>query len=334
MNRRQFNQRLLCATTALLGAPVSGCVTQMNKESDIAGARHERVILTHGSATLETDPGLGGSLSGFRIGQTKILRPTPMNTGEITDTASFPLIPIVNRIPGGEFVFEGRRVDLEGNFMGLPDFIHGHGWRSSWSLVDRTEARATIEFEHLPGRWPWHYRGRQVVELRPDGYRHTLLVENLSAENMPAALGFHPYFPTTENTKLTFEFEGHWINNEWGHAIRQQLGPSRKDFRSGADLIDTVMTDATHYGWDGRARLTEPGRPDIEITASPKCRNLHVFFPPNGDFVAIEPTSGRSNPFNVGPVEYETLIPGASFEVWMDVAVIAQSESVPLKRSG
>ena len=281
----------------------------------------EPLVLRRAGATLEIDPALGGSLRAFRIKQTEILRPLPQRSDDITVTASFPLIPIVNRIPDGKFEFEGRQIDLEGNFMGLPDFIHGHGWRSAWSMVSQTDTRAVFEFQHFPGRWPWHYRGQQTVVLRQDGFRHTLRVRNLSDTNMPAALGFHPYFPTTENTILSFDFAGHWVNNEWGHAIRREPGPGRKDFAAGADLIDTVMTDATHYGWGGQARLSEPGRPDTLITASANCPNLHVFFPPNGNFVAIEPTSGRSNPFNVGPVEYETLAPGESFEIWMDVAV-------------
>lgn len=306
----------------------------MNEEVDATRAATKQAVLSRGAATLEIDCALGGSLRSFRLGQTDILRATPKSSMEITETASFPLIPIVNRIPDGKFEFEGRQIDLEGNFMGLPDFIHGHGWRSPWSMTALTKDHASFEFEHLPERWPWHYRGQQIVDLRPDGYRHTLRVENLSDSNMPAALGFHPYFPTTPRTQLRFDFEGHWLNNEWGHAIEQKQGPGRKDFATGADLIDTVMTDATHYGWNGEARLSEPGRHDIQITASPNCPNLHVFFPPKGDFVAIEPTSGRSNPFNVGPIEYEVLAPGASYEIWMDVALLNQSSATPLKRSG
>ncbi len=322
MNRRQFNHRLICTGSALTSFSLSGCIHPMKHEPASAIESHDRVTLNRDDAVLEIDPKLGGSLRLFRMGETEILRPTLDQSDEITETASFPLIPIVNRIPDGKFQFEGRQVDLDGNFMGLPDFIHGHGWRSPWSVMAQSETRAMLAFEQLPGKWPWHYRGQQVLELRQDGYRHTLRVQNLSDSTMPAALGFHPYFPTTANTRLSFDFDGHWVNNEWGHAIRRQSGPGRKDFAVGADLIDTVMTDATHYGWGGQARLQEPGQPDTLITASSNCPNLHVFFPPNGDFVAIEPTSGRSNPFNVGPVEYEILAPGAAFEIWMDVAVL------------
>ena len=233
----------------------------------------------------------------------------------------FPLIPIVNRIPNGQFELEAKTVDLDGNFLGLPDFIHGHGWRSEWAIENLAADRLKLGYMHEPDAWPWQYRGEQVIEVREDGFRHTLRVRNLSASNMPAALGFHPYFPTTPETRLFANFEGHWINNNLGHAIARQDGATKKDFRTGADLIDPEMLDATHYGWDGIAKLVEPARPDITITASPACRNLHVFFPPNGDFVAIEPTTGRSNPFNVGPVEYETLAPGQTFEIWMDVSV-------------
>lgn len=321
MNRRHVHKLLLGAGTIAAGSLLSGCRNTMKPENLNEKPYLQSEALNAGRAALRVNPSLGGSLLAFDIDDVPILRPTPTNSSQITETASFPLIPIVNRIPNGEFFFEDRYVHLEGNFMGLPDFIHGHGWRSHWNLVEKSEDRAVLEFEHEAGDWPWRYLGKQVLDLRDNGFRQTLSVRNMSDSNMPAALGFHPYFPVTEYSRLQFDFEGHWINNDRGHAIRQQVGPSRKDFSAGADMIDTVMTDATHYGWNGTALLRETGRPDITITASPKCPNLHIFFPPDANFVAIEPTSGRSNPFNVAPIEYETLEPGEKFEVWMDVAV-------------
>lgn len=304
----------------------AGC---QNREGDLpltTATPLSALSLSHGAATLILDPVLGGSIRSFQVGQHQVFRRTPPGAVDITETASFPLIPIVNRIPDGVFEFDDHHVDLEGNFLGLPDFIHGHGWRAPWRIEATTANKAMLAFDYSPGLWPWRYRGVQVFELRERGLRHSLKVTNLSDKRMPAALGFHPYFPTTSQTKLKFNFSGHWVNNALGHALRRMPGAFRQDFRNGASLLDEVMTDATHYEWDGRAALTEAGRPTVIITASEACKNLHVFFPPNGTYAAIEPTSGRSNPFNVGPVEYEVLDPGASFEIWMDVSVAQEPD--------
>ncbi len=281
------------------------------------------LTLVSGDMRLGLNPALGGSISSLRWKEHDVMRSTPPGTSEITEMASFPLVPIVNRIPEGKFTFEGQSVDLEGNFLGLADFIHGFGWREAWTVVSKSPNSAALSF-HYPagGAWPWPFEARQKFQITDKTLRVELSVRNLSDKNMPADLGFHPFFPTTPNTRLFADYEGHWVNNELGHAVKRVVGSYRQDFTQGSGLNDPVMTDQTHYGWRGEATLKEIGRPDIRIIADKSCRNLHVFFPPNGNYVAIEPTRGRGNPFGVLPQEYRILSPNEESSIWMQVDVI------------
>ena len=315
MKRRQ----LLVGGAAASLPIMSGCTSLDQKESQILNRNN--LTLSNGEMQLKLNPKLGGSISTLKWKDHQILRPTPESNMKITDTANFPLVPIVNRIPEGKFTFEGTEVDLDGNFMGLPDFIHGFGWRETWRVERATKTKALLSYLYSNGKWPWAFKATQVFELSSNALRLTLSVQNLSSQNMPADLGFHPYFPTTPATRLFAEYDGHWINNEFGHAVRRVEGSYRQDFTKGEGLFDPVMTDQTHYGWDGIARLKEAGRPTIRIKADSKVRNLHIFFPPNGDFVAVEPTLGRGNPFGVLPIEYKVLAPQERLSIWMEIEV-------------
>jgi len=271
------------------------------------------------AVSLALSPRIGGSIRRFTVQGVDILRPAPEGIYDVVDAASFPLVPIVNRIPNGRFHFEGVDVALDGNFMGLADFVHGHGWRCAWDIVERHGDEVALGFAYPGGAWPWPYRSEQRFTLLENGLGMQLSVQNTGDKRMPTALGFHPFFPTTPQTRLHADYEGHWLNNDWGHPIKRVAGSYRKDFTQGADLIDSVMTDQTHYGFSGHAVLREPGRPTVAIAASPACDHLHVFFPPHGQFVAIEPTTGRGDPFGQTPRQIRILEPGEEFTIWMQI---------------
>ncbi len=312
-----FSIHRIVSFIALIG--LAGCVhQQMNAESP------KTILISNDTMHVELAPDIGGSVLSLTWNGMDIMRRSPPNTDSVDDVAGFPMVPIVNRIPEGKFTFEGKDVDLDGNFMGLPEFIHGHGWLEAWNLISQTSNSATIRYEHAADKWPWDYTSDQVFTLLEDGLKIELSITNNSDSNMPADLGFHPYFPTNENTILTFNHEGHWLNNGWGIAVMKLPGPFRQDYRKGGTVYDVIMTDAPHYGWDGKATLSEPGRPDIVLTASEDLGNLHVFHPPLGDFIALEPQNGRSDPFNHFEHDdsyIKTLAPSETWSVWMKIQV-------------
>lgn len=279
------------------------------------------ITLKNQNMSLELNPQLGGSVTGLRWQGDVIFRPTPAAVDDVTQTSSFPLVPIVNRIPNGEFTFQGRDINLAGNFMGQPEFIHGYGWLNSWIVTEQGDHYAKIRFDYPGAEWPWPFKAEQTFRLTPNSLMVELSVTNLSDSDMPADLGFHPYFPTTEKTRLFANYEGHWVNDDRGVSYKRVKGSFRQDFTKGARPSDSEMTDQTHFGWDGRAVLKEEGRPDIMVTADKACQNLHIFFPPNGNYVAIEPTLGRGNPFGALPREYRVLAPGETTSIWMKISI-------------
>lgn len=284
---------------------------------------HSRLAISNDRISLEIAPGVGGSVTQMRVDGVDILRPAPPGQFEVVDAASFPMVPIVNRIPCGRFSFAGRHIQLPGNFMDLPDFIHGHGWHAAWDVTRVGSDVADLAFRHDADEWPWTYGARQQFRLLENGIHCRLRVTNHDTSPMPVCLGFHPFFPITPATRLLASYEGHWVNNEWGHPLRRVPDSHRKGFIKGSNIFDEIMIDRTHYGFSGTAELRENGRPTTRITACEFCNNLHVFSPSHGNFVALEPATGRGDPFGRRPAEYRVLLPQKSFEIWMRIVALA-----------
>ena len=323
-SRSKFTRRHVVAglSLAATGGVHASCAGVMRSASHLESKSVSEVTLVNGGMRLGLFPKNGGSISHLTWRDHEILRRAPSDMANVTDMASFPLVPIVNRIPEGKFSFGGIDVDLEGNFLGLPDFIHGYGWTGEWSIETANQTEAILQFQYgAGGEWPWPFEARQTFRLGKTSLWHGLSVTNLSDQPMPADLGFHPYFPASEATRLYAQYDGYWLNNKYGHAIKRIPGSFRQDFTRGATVVNSQMTDQTHYGWTGKAALIEPGRPTTIITADKACNNMHVFFPPNGDYVAVEPTIGRGNPFGVLPQEYKIVLPEQELSIWMNVEV-------------
>lgn len=271
--------------------------------------------------SLTVDASLGGSALSFIYKGRNILRPALLNTRDALETSHFPLVPIVNRIPEGRFSYDGKDVILTPNFGDNPDFLHGHGWRNAWRTIEQSDDKLILKLIHHADEWPWDYQATQNFCLSESSLTITLSVINTADSPMPAGLGFHPYFPVTAATRLTFKFTGHWAADALCHPTHSVDGPFRADFREGAYLIDSIETDHTFYDFGGEAILTESGQPDITVTASPNCNKLHLYLPVEGGFTCLEPVTDRADPFGQLPREIKILQPGEYFEVWMNIAI-------------
>src|SRR4051794_6022305 len=167
-------------------------------------ASEANVRLAAGKLRLELSPSIGGSISAFEWLDHNCLQPilrkcnSPLQN--VLDAGSFPLVPFVNRIRGGQFTFRGRIVRLAPNMPGDQSPLHGQGWLSPWTVEHANEATAVLSFRHEAGEWPWAYAARQEFALDGGGLSLTLICRNTSAEPMPCGLGQHPYFPCGAET--------------------------------------------------------------------------------------------------------------------------------------
>ena len=224
--------------------------------------------------SLELSPSIGGSIFAFEwidgSASKPILRKCNNHSENVLDAASFPLVPYVNRIRGGQFTFRGRDVRLRPNMPGDPSPLHGQGWLNAWQVDESSGSTAALSFRHDAGEWPWDYEARQNFVLDERGLSLRLTCRNTSTEPMPCGLGFHPYFPCGSETRLDTQVTHAWTIDE--HVLPVEKVPAEGRYDLHDRLVCGQGLDNGWGGWGGAARLSDPVWPYALELSSPEAR--------------------------------------------------------------
>lgn len=279
-----------------------------------------RETLQAGDLRLAFDPDLGGAILSLTHEGEDLLRPTPDGAADVLETACFPLVPYANRIADGRFTFAGLTAALSRNMAGQAHPLHGDGWRGVWQVEAKGADFVTLVFEPEATEWPWRYRARQTFRLTPDGSTFEVSVLNAADTPGPFGVGFHPYFPHSATARLTGRTTGVWRSS--ADLLPTEL-VAAAPWADGAPVRSERLVDHCYTGWTGPARIDlGPGRPSLEVTASPELGWLHVFAPPAEDFFCVEPVSHAPNALNmIDPAAHgmRVLSPGEMLSAWMRI---------------
>lgn len=227
--------------------------------------------------------------------------------------ASFPMVPLCNRVAGNSFVFGGQRHRLRANTAD-PLYLHGDGWLTLWQVDESGAARARLSFRQSSG--PFRYRAVQEVALEDQSLHLRLSVRNEGAEPMPFGLGFHPYFPR-EGATLSFAAAARWSEGPNHLPLRREPVPADLDFALPRPLPETWQNNA-YDGWDGKVAIRWPGLA-LDLTADPAFGALMLYAPaaandpgrPGSGFFCVEPMSHLPDALNApGRPGLRTLAPG------------------------
>jgi len=282
----------------------------------------ESITLRQGALGVTLAPGIGGSLARFWSDASRpgmdFLRPAlpgGLARAEPEGLSSFPLVPWSNRIRAGRFTFGGQSVALTPNLRGHA--IHGLGYRTAWTVADRSSSEAVLEHRHAAGEWPWAYRATQRFALTPAALNVEMVVTNESGTTMPAGLGWHPYFPRTAGTTLHAGVTGLWLTDNEILPTVCVTPPPDRDPRLGL-AVDRVALDNVFVGWDRTAIITWPERrAQLRLSARGPLTTLVVYTPPGEAFFCAEPVSHVTDAFNLAAAGRQdtgmlSLAPGGS----------------------
>ena len=261
------------------------------------------VTLTHGPYELVTAPGFGARIVSFRKGTRDILRPTPDNViakPKVYEFAGFPLMPYSGPLFGPGFTYAGTAHVLDRNVSEEPSATHGDAWISPFAIADQTESMALFELDYMPEArgFPFQWRGSVRFELSDQGLSIALRVTSRDHRPMPAGIGFHPYFPKPQGTRLMFDAVGVWPADA-PENVTQACGPLADglSFRDGPDVSEMVV-DRLYEGWDGRAVLTYPDGFSTIVTADGSLDKMQIYSAWHYPYVCVEPVSNANDGFN------------------------------------
>jgi len=272
-----------------------------------------------GALRLALRPDLGGVIAGLWHGETPVLRSTePVDLAQPRTSASYPLVPYSNRLGYRSFRWKGKAYTTAANFGDNPHSVHGVAWLRSWEVVSSSSADVCLKYCHVPDEhWPFSFEVVQHFHLTPHELTVKLVFTNTDALAQPVGLGWHPYFPKRERSRLHIEVDGRWDSDA------SQL-PVARVAQPGIDAsVSQLDFDNCFDGWKGAARISDETF-SLQLTST--LPYLVVYTPEDKGYFCVEPVSHLSNAIHMtDPVAHglRTLEPGEVFESSMTLAVTA-----------
>ena len=275
--------------------------------------------LRAGDLRLVLRPDLGGSVAGFWRADLPVLR--SVEPGDLTtsrQSGCYPLVPYSNRLGYRRFRWLGQDHTTAPNFDDNPHSVHGVAWQRAWAVVSSSASEAELSYTHTPdAHWPFAFEARQRFVLSASGLEVHLAFTNRAAHPQPAGLGWHPYFPKRERSRLHIELTERWDNDASGLPTRHVPQP-------GIDGDVTHLAfDNCFEGWRGPARIRDE-KLSLRLTSS--LPYLVVYTPGNKPIYCVEPVSHVSNAIHMAdPIAHglRAVAPGATLDAWMKLEVSA-----------
>ncbi len=272
--------------------------------------------LSVGSARLELAPSLGGAISRLDVGGRPVLRPWNGDVSNPFTLASNILVPFSNRISKAGFHWKGEFHRLQSNFDDDPFPIHGDGFQRSWQIQQGVDqARMTLGDGRIG---PWRYEASQEFKLLETGLVILLSMTNTGKHGLPFGCGFHPWFPRSVETRLSFTAREVWMEDHQHlptTALRLCDAPDWSFERARSLPVEPVNHCFT--GWRGKAVITQGAQAvSCTVEASDSLDNAILYSPGrSADFFCLEPVSHPVDAFHLTAYPgLRELLPGQSMQ--------------------
>lgn len=296
---------LLLLLTAILAAPAAAQPYHARQDGDVVHLEDAR---THTTVSILSSA--GNIVFEMSVNAQNVIYWPAASLDEFKARPSFAGIPLLapwaNRLDEQAFYANGQRYAFDmalGNVRGANP-IHGLVlWTDSWKVMeikaDGSSAWVTsrLEFYRNP-LWTKQFPFAHTIEVT-HRLQHGILqvstrIHNLSAQPMPVAIGFHPYFQLTDSPR-----------DQWTISVG-----ARTQWLLGSDLIPTGETqpiekffphpasaplkdyDLDHVfgdlvrGADGRATMSVKGKAQqVDVLLGPNYRAIVIYAP--------KPSAGR-----------------------------------------
>lgn len=275
-----------------------------------------------GALRLALRPDLGGAIAGLWHGDMPVMRSTEAAQLErVRLGACYPLLPFSNRMGGRRFTWQGTAYELDRNVDDSEHTMHGLAWQQPWQVEQQSDSVTSIVLSHgadggAKRLWPFAFDARQVFTLTPEALEVRLEVTNRAAIAAPIGMGWHPYFPKRERSRLHAELSSRWDSDATTLPVHKVEQPSVDSDISHLDF------DNVFEGWVGSARIRDE---HLSLRLTSSLRKLVLYTPQNKPYFAVEPVSHVSNAFNMeNPAALGVLAfqPGETLGAWMKLEVM------------
>jgi aldose 1-epimerase len=246
--------------------------------------------------------------------------------------------PWANRLDEQAFWANGKRYAFDMTLGNVRGAIPIHGFLTltdKWRVVD---ARANgssawvtsrLEFSREPAwmkQWPFAHTIEMTYRLQDGGLEVAAAIANLSGEQMPVSIGFHPYFQLTDSPRdewtIAVGAKTHWklAANKVPTGETEPIGalfPSPHAVRLRDYDLDDVFSDLERDA-KGRAVLSVKGKSEqLDVIYGPNYRSAVVWAPKGRPFICFEPMVGITDAMNLAQKglykELQVVAPGQTW---------------------
>ncbi|NQZ24615.1 MAG: aldose 1-epimerase [Colwellia sp.] len=286
------------------------------------------ITLNDGIAEVLIAPSMGASILSYNTTIGSELRSIFRGNIEaetVLDSCNFALVPFSNRIRNGSFNWQGQQITLPLNNLPEKHTNHGHGWQSSWDIIELSNDSLILQYSHRADEWPFPYIAKQKISLQRGQLTIQLWLKNIGTKTMPAGLGLHPYFTRTKLSYLKTDVDKMWAVDDEGMPTTIVESPQGLSSDEGMIIAQHSLDNAL-VGFKQQAKIAWPEwGMAANISTSSHCKFLVVYSPKEKDFFCVEPVTHCTdaiNLFNSGRKDtgLQHLAPGEEFSMWMKVA--------------
>ena len=222
--------------------------------------------------------------------------------------------PWADRLDEPAFFANGRKYAFDmqlGNVRGAMP-IHGFvTMTDQWKVVEAqadTEAAwvtSRLEFYRQPvwmKQWPFAHTIDMTHRLHDGVLEVQTTIVNMSAEPMPIAIGFHPYYQLTDSPRdqwtLSVGARTHWLLTGETEPI-ERFFPTPQAVSLGDYGLDDVFSDLVRDE-RGRATISVAGKSQrLDLVLGPNYRAVTLWSPKDRRFICVEPTAGIIDALNL-----------------------------------
>ena len=277
--------------------------------------QYETYILTDqgASSRLEVVPERGGIITSWSLQGQDILY---LDAERFTDPSlsvrgGIPILfPICGNLPNNTYTYKGEQYTLKQH-----GFARDLPWEVTNQVTNDLVALTLVLNSNDQTRavYPFDFQLAFTYQLKGNTLEIQQRYTNHSTEPMPFSTGLHPYFFTSDKTKLEFEIPA----SQYQDQITKEVHPFSGTFDLSRDEIDVAFRQVN----GSSASVTDTGRRLKVILSYSDLYSTLVFWTVKGkDYYCLEPWSAPRNALNTGD-HLTQLAPGASYEASVTLAV-------------
>ncbi|MFV9474054.1 aldose 1-epimerase [Advenella sp. RU8] len=262
--------------------------------------------LKTGDARLVVAPHIGGAIVAYKhvladreYHWLRPVDPIHVQNANVSEMASFPLVPWAGRIRDGRFEYQGRKVHYPSLKQDSPHSIHGFLRNRPWQVMTHTDTRLVLAYTHEPDDWPFAFKAEQVFELAENNLAIYLNISNTGNESMPLGMGHHPYFPKNEHTRLKARVGKAWYGDQDVMPVKLDEHPLAREMAQGIEIARYAL-DTPFIDWDHEAEISWPDEQRKLLISAGKPFDFLIVYSPAGEpWFCAEPFSNVTDCFNM-----------------------------------